>query len=227
MRRPGDGGAARQRRVEHAGVGRDRCARRRPVAAARGAGGPVRGRPDQHPIHLGDNRIPEGCDAQPPQHPEQRILRRRAVPLHRDRPGLHPGAVLPLLRHGDGQPRVHESRCDHGDPRRRASTRRPPCEAVAAERCTSLYGVPTMFIAELAEPDFASLRPVQPADRDHGRIALPGRGDEAGHRADGDGGGVHLLRHDRDVAGVAADPVATTRSISACRRSAGSVRTSR
>jgi fatty-acyl-CoA synthase len=27
--------------------------------------------------------------------------------------------------------------------------------AVQAERCTSLYGVPTMFIAELAEPDFA------------------------------------------------------------------------
>jgi fatty-acyl-CoA synthase len=29
-------------------------------------------------------------------------------------------------------------------------------ETVAAERCTSLYGVPTMFIAELKEPDFAS-----------------------------------------------------------------------
>jgi fatty-acyl-CoA synthase len=28
--------------------------------------------------------------------------------------------------------------------------------AVQAERCTSLYGVPTMFIAELAVPDFAS-----------------------------------------------------------------------
>ena len=28
--------------------------------------------------------------------------------------------------------------------------------AVAQERCTVLYGVPTMFIAELAEPDFAS-----------------------------------------------------------------------
>ena len=28
-------------------------------------------------------------------------------------------------------------------------------EAVSAERCTSLYGVPTMFIAELALPDFA------------------------------------------------------------------------
>ncbi len=29
-------------------------------------------------------------------------------------------------------------------------------EAVQQERCTALYGVPTMFIAELAEPDFAS-----------------------------------------------------------------------
>ena len=28
--------------------------------------------------------------------------------------------------------------------------------AVQAERCTSLYGVPTMFIAELALPDFGS-----------------------------------------------------------------------
>lgn len=28
--------------------------------------------------------------------------------------------------------------------------------AVAEERCTSLYGVPTMFIAELADPDFDS-----------------------------------------------------------------------
>jgi len=29
-------------------------------------------------------------------------------------------------------------------------------EAVQAERCTALYGVPTMFIAELAEPSFAT-----------------------------------------------------------------------
>jgi fatty-acyl-CoA synthase len=27
-------------------------------------------------------------------------------------------------------------------------------EAIAAERCTSLYGVPTMFIAQLAHPRF-------------------------------------------------------------------------
>ncbi|MRH88125.1 AMP-binding protein [Nocardia sp. SYP-A9097] len=31
---------------------------------------------------------------------------------------------------------------------------RTTLEAVAAERCTSLYGVPTMFIAELADPEF-------------------------------------------------------------------------
>lgn len=29
-------------------------------------------------------------------------------------------------------------------------------EAVAAERCTALYGVPTMFIAELERPEFHS-----------------------------------------------------------------------
>jgi len=32
-------------------------------------------------------------------------------------------------------------------------------ETVRAERCTSLYGVPTMFIAELDHPRFAELRP--------------------------------------------------------------------
>lgn len=33
---------------------------------------------------------------------------------------------------------------------------RATLETVAAERCTSLYGVPTMFIAELAVPDFGT-----------------------------------------------------------------------
>ena len=35
----------------------------------------------------------------------------------------------------------------------------------AAERCTSLYGVPTMFIAELALPDFAAYDLSHAADR--------------------------------------------------------------
>ena len=60
---------------------------------------------------------PEGRDAQPPQHPQQRLLRRAAARLHRARPALHPGAALPLLRHGDGQPGLHDARRDDGLPR--------------------------------------------------------------------------------------------------------------
>ena len=55
-------------------------------------------------------------------------------------------------------------------------------EAVQAERCTALHGVPTMFIAELDHAEFDALRPLDAAHRDHGRLALPGRGDEAGQR---------------------------------------------
>ncbi len=35
-------------------------------------------RPDQHPVHLGHDRLPQGRDPEPPQHPQQRLLRRRA-----------------------------------------------------------------------------------------------------------------------------------------------------
>ena len=74
--------------------------------------------------------------------------------LHRAGPHLRAGAVLPLLRHGDGQSRLDQSRRLRRHPGpglRPAATLR----AVQDERCTSLYGVPTMFIAELALPDFA------------------------------------------------------------------------
>ena len=36
-------------------------------------------RPDQHPVHVGHDRLPEGRDAVAPQHPQQRVLRRRAA----------------------------------------------------------------------------------------------------------------------------------------------------
>ena len=52
-------------------------------------------------------------------------------------------------------------------------------QAVAEERCTALYGVPTMFIAELDHPEFDEVRPQEPAHRHHGGLALPDRGDEA------------------------------------------------
>ena len=90
--------------------------------------------------------------------------------------------------------------------RRRCSTRPPPWRRSPSERCTSLYGVPTMFIAELGRRRVRRLRPVVAAHRDHGRVALSGRGHEAGHHRDAHGGRGHRLRHDRDLAGVDPDP---------------------
>ena len=43
------------------------------------------------------------------------------------------------------------------------------------------------------------------AHRDHGRLAVPGRGHAQGHRPHAHGGGDHLLRDDRDLAGLHAD----------------------
>ncbi len=102
----------------------------------------------------GTTGFPKGPRS-PPQHPQQRLLRRGDDRLRRAGPDLRPGPVLPLLRHGHGQPRGHLARRLHGDPRPSfdpAATLR----AVQEERCTSLYGVPTMFIAELNLPDFAT-----------------------------------------------------------------------
>jgi len=73
---------------------------------------------------------------------------------------------------------------------------------VEKERCTSLYGVPTMFIAELehanfSRTDFASLR-----TGINGWLALPHRGDEARAERHAHARDHHLLRHDRNLAGV-------------------------
>src|SRR5689334_20552809 len=57
-------------------------------------------------------------DAQPPQHPQQRLLHRRDAALHRARSRLHPRAALPLLRHGPREPRHHHPRRVHGLPGR-------------------------------------------------------------------------------------------------------------
>ena len=61
----------------------------------------------------------------------------------------------------------------------RASTparRSPP---IAAERCTSLYGVPTMFIAQLAHPDVRPDGALEPPHRCDGRLAVSRRGHAA------------------------------------------------
>ena len=77
----------------------------------------------------------------------------------RARPRLRAGAVLPLLRDGaraasPASPTARASSC-----RARRSTPRAVLETVEAERCTSLYGVPTMFIAELGRARLRALRP--------------------------------------------------------------------
>ena len=74
----------------------------------------------------GTTGSPEGCDAVAPQHPQQRVLRHRPDQLRTGRPVVHPGAVLSLLRHGDGQPGVHHPRRHDGDPGPRLRSRRHP-----------------------------------------------------------------------------------------------------
>ena len=39
-------------------------------------------RSDQHPVHVGHDRVPEGRHAHAPQHPQQRLLHGRAAGLH-------------------------------------------------------------------------------------------------------------------------------------------------
>ena len=95
------------------------------------------------------------------------------------------------------------------------------------ERCTGVYGVPTMFIAMQNAPELRRLRPVHAAHRDHGRLAVPGRGDEALRRRHAHGRGVDRLRHDRDLAGVHPDPRRRRPRAAYGRPSGGCTRTSR
>ena len=74
-------------------------------------------------------------------------------------------------------------------------------ETVDSERATALYGVPTMFIAELETNGFQSPRLVEPENRDHGGLAVPGRSDEARDRPNEPHRNNHLLRDDRDESG--------------------------
>ena len=54
--------------------------------------------------------------------------------------------------------------------------------SVHKERCTALYGVPTMFIAELHHPHVPHVRLIEPAHGYHGRFSLPRGTDETGGR---------------------------------------------
>ena len=128
-------------------------------AAERGAAGRARGhaavrRPDQHPVHLRHHRRAEGGDADAPQHPQQRLSSppkawrcteqdRLCIPV----PLYHcfgmVMGVLGCLTHGAAMVFPGEG-----------FDALAVLQTVAEERCTALYGVPTMFIAEMDHPDF-------------------------------------------------------------------------
>ena len=107
----------------------------------------------QHPVHLGHDRPAQGGDAHAPERADERLLHRPSGCATRpsDRvcvpvPFYHCfGCVLGTLVcavYGSAMV-VPAPSFDPG----------ATLAAVAAERCTSLYGVPTMFVAELDHPD--------------------------------------------------------------------------
>ena len=71
-------------------------------------------------------------------------------------------------------------------------------EAVEAERCTALHGVPTMFIAEMDHPDFGKFDLVVAAHWNHGRQPVPDRGYEARGRTNASERDYDRLWHDRN-----------------------------
>jgi fatty-acyl-CoA synthase len=74
--------------------------------------------------------------------------------------------------------------------------------AVSEERCTALHGVPTMFIAELAHPDFKTFDLSSLRTGIMGRLSMPHRNHAAGGLRDEPERGDHRLRHDGNVAGI-------------------------
>ena len=131
----------------------------------------------------------------------------RAARLHRGRPGVRAGALLPLLRDGDGQPRRR---------RRTASTHRHPGAGVRPGGDAAGRAGRALHVALRRADDVhrragaARLRRLTTCTSLRTGIMagspVPGRGDEAGRGRDAHGRGHDHVRHDRDVAGVDDDP---------------------
>ena len=107
--------------------------------------------------------------------------------LRRTRPRVRPRSLLPLLRNGDRQPRVHDAtvprsscplRCSTRSRRSRPSKPNGARASTGFRRCSS----PSSTIREFARFDLDVV-----ADRDHGRRAVSRRGDEAVHLGDAHG----------------------------------------
>ena len=205
-RRAAEPRRARAGRVHRARLGAVHRRRRagQPAGARRAPARDRVRRPDQHPVHERHHRVPQGRHAQPPQHPQQRLFRRRGLPLHARGPRLHPRALLPLLRHGHGQPGLHQPRRVHGHPGARVRSRGHAAGRPGRGVHEPLRR-PDDVHRRARAPRVRRVRPLQPADRDHGRLAVPDRDHAPRRGPDAHGGGHDLLRDDRDLAGVDPD----------------------
>jgi fatty-acyl-CoA synthase len=99
-------------------------------------------------------------------------------------PAVRAGAVLPLLRHGGGEPGGDEPRGVRGDPGGELSIRSRRCRRVQGEKCTALHSVPTMFIAMLEHPEFGEFDISTLRTGITGAAPVPDRADEEGHDDD-------------------------------------------
>ncbi len=173
--------------------------------AARARGRAAVRRPDQPPVHERHDGLPQGRHALAPQHPQQRLLRRRGLRLHARRtgsaspcPSTTASAWSWATWAAPRTARAWSSRRRRSSPARRSrrSRRSAARRSTACRRCSSRSST----TPEFGDYDLSSLRtgimagspcPVEVMRKVLDRM----------HMARGD----HLLRHDGDLAGVHAD----------------------
>ncbi len=109
----------------------------------------------QHPVHLGHDRAAQRGDAHPPQRLDERLF--TSASACGTRPTIAfacrcRSIIVSAACWARWSARFTARRWSS---RPRASTPGARWPRSTSERCTSLYGVPTMFVAELDHPDFA------------------------------------------------------------------------
>ena len=178
----GRAGAARADRARRtAGTTLLARGRRRAGRRAARARGRARLRPaDQHPVHVGHDGVPEGRDALAPQHPQQRLLHRRDAAATR-RPTASACRCRSTTASAWCSATSRSSRtapASSSPPRR--STPRAVLEAVQAGALhVAVRRADDVHRRARTTPTSTSFDLSTPAHRDHGRLAVPGRGDEA------------------------------------------------
>ena len=157
-------------------------------------------RPDQHPVYQRHDRLSQECHAQPPQYSEQRFVHCPGDEADRARPGMHSGAALSLLWHGNRQSRLPNARVGNGLPGRRLRPSRHP----RSDRRGTLYGGLRRaddVHRRVGPSRLYKIRSDIAAHRNDGRQPLSDRGHEACLQLDAPLRDRHRLWHDRDEPG--------------------------